>query len=175
MIKKQPLPCEICTRPTPIRSTLKSGEYKGKKVCGGCKNIHNVSKKYPKPTKVKEKRKASREGLPEFFATAIEELRLSPFCQNCGGRINISYEPVRNIAHILPKQRYKSVMTEPLNRLFLCAGKDGAGASCHERFDSAPSEMVEMPCFPLAVEKFKKFQEKVVERGKLFFIFANQT
>mgnify|MGYP001558445277 CR=1 FL=1 len=163
------LPCELCDTPVSIRNTIKNGEFRGKKACIACKILHDAVRK--KPTRPNEKRKRERAGLPEFFALAIEELRLQPICQNCRGRININYEPVRNIAHILPKQRYKSVMTHPDNKLFLCAGKDGQ-SSCHERFDSGVSAMTEMPCFALAAENFKKFQDKVTERGKLFLIFA---
>lgn len=170
MITKKLLPCELCDKPVPIRSTIREGEFKGKKACTPCKSKHS-SKASKKFSKAKEKRKQERADLPEFFTAAIEELRLNPVCQNCGGRINSTYEPVRNVAHILPKQRYKSVAAHPDNRLFLCAGKDSQ-QSCHERFDSGISAVVEMPCFTLVVEKFKKFQDKVTERGKLFLTLA---
>lgn len=173
MIAKKLLPCELCDKPASIRSTIREGEFKGRKACPPCKN-KNESKIPKKPaSKTKEKRKQERSGLPEFFAAAIEELKMNPVCQNCGGQINVHYEPVRNIAHILPKQRYKSVMAHPANKLFLCAGKDFQKA-CHERFDSGISSMAEMPCFALAIEKFKKFQDKVTERGKLFLILAEK-
>lgn len=122
-------------------------------------------------SKARDRRLQERSGLKEFFETAIEELRLNPVCQNCGSPINFNYQPHHNVAHILPKQRYKSVNSHPDNRLFLCASKDFKKA-CHEKFDTGPSVAVEMPCFKIAVKKFQSFKDEVVERGKFFNILV---
>lgn len=167
-------PCEICNREVGIRSTIKRGEYKDKKVCPVCKSRHEVLLPLPQKSTYPltyEQAYNPREGYAEFFQEAIEELKKNPVCQNCGERISVSYEPVRNIAHILPKQRYKSVAIHPDNKLFLCSSKDFQN-SCHEKFDSGVSTMVKMPCFKLAVEKFEKFKDQVTENGKLFHILA---
>lgn len=175
--------CQIpgCDNKVPIRSTIKSGEHKGKKVCPGCKHIIegvNKPRKGLKPftQKNREKRKAERAGLPEFFETAIEELKKSPRCINCGCVINVSYEPVRNVAHILPKSKYKSVMTHPLNKIFLCTSKDqDTGIDCHFRFDNRIMDIPNMPCYKEAKEKFDKFKHEVTERGKIFTIFEENS
>jgi hypothetical protein len=171
--------CQIpgCNNRVPIRSTIKSGEHKGKKSCPGCKHkIEGVSKpKKPlKPfnSKTREKRKAERTGLPEFFERAIEELKKDPRCTNCGCAINVSYKPVRNVAHILPKAKYKSVMANPFNWITLCSSKDHDGKTgCHFRFDNRIIDIPEMPCFRLAKSRFEKFKGEVTERGKIFTIF----
>lgn len=160
-----------------IRSTIKSGEYKGLKVCPGCKMRAEPVTKQRKPlkpfnAKSKDKRKAERVGLPDFFEKAIIDLKKKPICENCGRAININYEPIMNIAHILPKSRYKSVMAHPENKLFLCAYKDNMdGSSCHYVFDNEIDNIKNMNCFEEAKRKFEIFKTDVVERGKIFTIF----
>lgn len=175
-MKSRKLSCQICGTDVPIRSTIKTGENKGKKACPGCKTkadgsqiSKGKSRLKPITSKRKKIRAEERKGLPEFFITSISELKEKPFCQNCGERINTSFEAHHNIAHILPKSRYKSVMTHPDNKLFLCASKDNRNA-CHEKFDSSLSAMMEMPVLETAVEKFQKFKDEVAENGKLFHI-----
>lgn len=170
------LPCELCAFMVPIRSTIKEGVHKGKKACPICKSKH-VTKPLKKQYRIKHtskkaalKRKVERKDFPKFFEAAIAELFKRPFCENCGEHIQINYMPVHNIAHILNKSKYKSVSTDPENYLLLCAAKDNRNA-CHEKFDGAPSDMVQMPVFELAKEKFEKFKDKVTEKGKLFHIF----
>lgn len=175
-MESRKLPCELCGSEVAIRSTIKTGEYKGQKACPVCKATHD---KKPKARtvlkritdKTKQKRQKERENYPKFFRMSIEELKKDPRCQNCGEKINASFQPHHNIAHILPKQRYKSVATHPDNKVFLCASKDYRNA-CHEKFDSGASAMVEMPVFLLAVEKFQRFKDKVTENGKLFHILS---
>lgn len=173
-MKKQKLPCEICDREVPIRSTIKTGDNKGKKACPICKHKCDgeptpKAKLKRQKSKTAIRRKKEREDFPEFFHQAITGLKHRPWCQNCGAKINTNYKPHHNIAHILPKSRYKSVATHPDNKLFLCASKDDQN-SCHEKFDGGFSNMMKMKVFPLAAEKFKKFREKVTENGKLFHI-----
>jgi len=176
-VKSKKLPCELCGTEVAIRSTIKTGDHKGKKACPFCKIAQDLppiklkSKFRSVTPKTRAKRKKEREDYPEFFETAIKELARSPWCQNCGGKIQVWSNPHHNIAHILPKQRYKSVATNQNNKLFLCASKDEQNA-CHERFDSGTSSMLEMTVFQLAVEKFKTFKEEVAENGKLFHILS---
>jgi 5-methylcytosine-specific restriction endonuclease McrA len=179
MLKNRLYKCEIpeCEIEVSIRSTIKTGEHKGKKTCPGCKHKvegKKVVRKGLKPftTKTREKRKAERARLPMFFENAIIDLEEKPTCQNCGHKINTRYEPVRNIAHILPKSRYKSVMAHPQNFIFLCSSKDrDDGKDCHNRFDSRILDIPKMACFKEAKRKFEYFKDEVVERGKIFTIF----
>lgn len=171
--------CEIpeCGREVAIRSTIKTGEHKGLKACPGCKHIiegKKTPRKGLKPftTKTREKRKAERARLPMFFGNAIIDLEEKPVCQNCGCSINYRYEPVRNIAHILPKDKYKSVMAHPLNFILLCSSKDqDTGIDCHYRFDNNIMDIPKMPCYKDAKKKFELFKGEVIERGKIFTIF----
>ena len=171
--------CEIdgCSRSVDIRSTIKTGEHKGKKACPVCKHvIEGIVKprKKLKPFTQKNinKRKTERADLPIFFKAAIDELKESPICQNCGAMINASYVPIRNIAHILPKSIYKSVMTHPDNKIFLCSSKDhDSGIDCHYRFDNSIMDIPNMPCFKYAKKKFERFKDEIVERGIIFRIF----
>lgn len=102
---------------------------------------------------------------------AIEQLKLNPYCQNCGVKINVSIHPTNNIAHILSKMRYKSVSTHSSNYVFLCSGKDNLGNSCHEKFDNYISDRPNMPVFKIVLEKYKTFSEEVLEYGKEKSIF----
>jgi hypothetical protein len=166
------LNCELCGRSTPIRSRLKSGEFSGKKVCQYCR-AKNTPKKAIKAKIFKRKVFKKREvSYSDFFDKAIKEMQQNPFCENCGGRININYLPHHNVAHILPKQRFKSVATHDSNKMFLCAGKDGL-KSCHEQFDSGYSTMMEMPVFEIAKKRFEIFKDEITEKGKLFHIFTD--
>lgn len=180
-VKNKMYKCEVegCDREVSIRSTIKNGENKGLKACTGCKQIHDgkqVKRKALKPftEKTKKKRMQERSGLPKFFEDAIEELKTSPFCVNCGGRINVNYEPVRNVAHVLPKSIYKSVMAHPDNRIFLCSDKDMNGKDCHYIFDNEIEQIEDMECFEKALEKFEKIKNIVTERGKVFRIYDNR-
>lgn len=179
MLKNRLYKCEIleCGREVSIRSTIKTGEHKGKKTCAGCKHkVEGVIKPRralkPFTTKNREKRKAERARLPMFFENAIIDLEEKPVCQNCGCRINTRYQPAWNIAHILPKNRYKSVMAHSQNFIILCSSKDqDTGIDCHYRFDNRIMDIPGMPCFKIAKEKFERFKGEVTERGKIFRIF----
>lgn len=180
MIKSKQYHCEIptCGRPVQIRSTIKSGEYKGKKVCGSCKQkfdgktvIQKPIKKFTK--KNVERRKEERKGLPEFFQTAIALLKLNPYCQNCGGKIKVWLHPQNNVCHLLAKQRYKSVMTNTYNKVFLCSSKDDTDRDCHYDFDNKITERPLMPVFDVVLARYEMFRDKVVEQGKEREILEN--
>jgi hypothetical protein len=163
-----------------IRSTIKSGEFKGKKCCPPCKQkIEGVRKEF-KPIKKAtkkgmEKRKKEREGLPEFFKYAIKKLKENPYCQNCGCKINDKLFPVNNIAHLLAKSYYKSVMDNPYNFVMLCDSKDNfvTGKSCHYDFDNKLLERPNMPVFQTALMIYNTFKDDVLEQGKEREIYEN--
>ncbi len=183
MIQNKQYKCEIpdCGRLVVIRSTIKSGEHKGKKCCGICKQ--RIEGKVKVRTEIKkftqkgmEKRKKERLGLPEFFSNAIEELKRKPFCQNCGCKINVNLFPVNNVCHLLRKSHYKSVMTNPYNKVFLCDNKDhsiDSNWSCHKLFDDNISDRNEMEVFTVALILYAMFKDDVLEQGKERQIFEN--
>jgi len=176
--------CEIpeCGRLVNIRSTVKTGELKGKKCCGICKQKLEGKKKVQKlvvkqTKKNLEKRKTERQGLPEYFSEAIAALvSLYPNCQNCGGKIKTWLLPHNNIAHILKKSHYKSVMSNPYNRVFLCDSKDNpeTGKSCHYEFDNKITERPFMVVFDIVMVKYRLFKDDVLETGKEKLILDNE-
>lgn len=163
-MKTKLYPCQLpdCENKATIRSKIKNGQHKGKLACGYCKQKNDGTGIKQVTAKTKAKRKEERKGLPEFFGSAIEELKNKPVCQNCGGRIKWWLHPVNNIAHILAKRNHKSVMDHKDNYLFLCSSKDELNA-CHERFDDNIYDRVSMPVFSLAKNKFESFKHLVLE------------
>ena len=168
--------CEVpdCEKETVIRSRIKTGDYAGLKACPYCKMKFDkkpVKKQAPliksKPATI-AKRKVQREGLPEFFTTEIKNLSHDPYCMNCGCKINVYLHPVNNIAHILPKRNYPSVMTNEYNVVFLCTEKDHptVAKSCHWSYDNRVLDRPSMPVFETVIERYKKFREQVQEVGK---------
>lgn len=151
--------CEIesCGRKVIIRSTIRTGEYKGKKACSGCKARYE--KKVKKITQPIE-----RVSYSGFFDNKITLLKIKNVCDNCGCKINANFMPHANIAHILPKSRYKSVATHPDNFLFLCSGKtDAEIGNCHYKFDNQIKNQEAMPVWDLAKQRFQKFKHLVTE------------
>jgi hypothetical protein len=172
-------PCQIpgCTKEAVIRSRIKQGKYTGLKACPLCKQMHDGKPKAFSPIKKRtkkasKKRKEERSCLTGFFEDSIEQLKKKPVCENCGCKIKWWLHPVNNVAHILKKSTYKSVMCHPLNRVFLCDSKDREdGKSCHSDFDNRIFERETMPVFITALSRFEKFYEECLENGKEKTIF----
>ena len=171
-MKNKLYPCQLpeCQNSAAIRSRIKSGVYKGKLACGYCKQKHDGRSIKQITDKTKARRKEERKGLPKFFENAIEKLKKSPVCQNCGGRILWWKHPVNNIAHILAKRNHKSVMDHEDNFVILCASKDGMNA-CHEAFDSRILNRPGMKVFPIAKKKYESFKSEVLENSNERRIF----
>lgn len=116
-------------------------------------------KKYTK--KGWEKRKKEREGLPEFFKKHIEIIRDQGIrCEECGGRLQ---GDVSEVAHILPKQKFKSICTSDKNVVYLCGWK--SDNNCHSKFDEGTNENVKkMNIFPKITERFRELEEIITEK-----------
>lgn len=113
-------------------------------------------KKYSK--KGLEKRKEERACLPEFFQKHIE-IAKTKNCEECGEKLRGG---TSEIAHILPKGYFKSVMCNDLNVLYLCGMY--SKAQCHANFDNFPKEKVkQMKIFPKVQEVFLKIKEDITE------------
>ena len=122
---------------------------------------------------IKKTYKLKGRDLTSFYTKHIELLGKTLKCQNCGGRIN-PYLMHNNIAHILPKERYKSVQENDLNVIYLCSGKDGNDQDCHFNFDNKGSVFRQtMNVYSLAVERVKSLQDQVTEGGKLLNEYLN--
>lgn len=106
-----------------------------------------------------EKRKSERECLPEFFKKHIEIAKNS-YCAECGNKLKGN---VTEIAHILPKQYFKSIMCNDLNVLYLCGLY--SDNDCHSKFDNSPQEKVkQMKIYPKVQEIFKQLEEEIIEK-----------
>ena len=161
-IQQKPKTCKSCGESKLIFSRGRC------KVCTLKEGKNSIKKSTEKS---KEKRQEERKDFPMFFLKAIERLKLNPICQNCNCQINAEYNPSWNIAHILAKSKYKSVSTHPENYIFLCSGKDASGKNCHAYFDEYIVDRPTMPVYPIAKEKYLKFQDEVLEVGRERTIF----
>jgi len=113
-------------------------------------------KKYSK--KGLEKRKAERECLPQFFEQHTKLAKMFK-CEECGAQLT---GHVSEIAHILPKQYFKSIMCNNLNVLYLCGMF--SNNQCHNNFDNFPQEKVrEMKIFPKVQLMFQTLKDYITE------------
>lgn len=106
-----------------------------------------------------EKRKAERECLPEFFLRHVEIAKIK-CCEECGAKLRGN---VSEIAHVLPKQYFKSVMCSDTNVLYLCGLF--SDENCHSKFDNFAQEKVkQMKIYPKVQEIFKQLEENITEK-----------
>lgn len=92
-------------------------------------------KKYNSRTR--EKRKQDRGGLEGFYKKHIQHIKNnSVHCQECGEKL---IGDVSEVAHILPKSKFKSISTEDKNVLYLCGWM--SNKNCHNKFDSSPNDV----------------------------------
>ena len=83
-----------------------------------------------------EKRKAERECLSEFFIRHVNKIKTEKLhCANCEEQLK---GDVSEVAHILPKQYFKSVMCSDENVNYLCSWK--SINNCHGKFDNCNDE-----------------------------------
>jgi hypothetical protein len=121
------------------------------------KKTEILIKKYNKVTL--DKRKTERECLPEFFKKHIE-IAKKKCCEECGTKLK---GHISEIAHILPKGYFKSVMCNDLNVNYLCGLY--SNNNCHNNFDNFPQEKVkEMKIYPKVQEVFKQLEEEITEK-----------
>lgn len=106
-----------------------------------------------------EKRKEERACLPEFFSRHIE-IAKTKYCEECSCKLR---GDVSEIAHILPKQYFKSIMCSDINVLYLCGMY--SNNQCHSNFDNFPQEKVrEMKIYPKVQEVFSQLKEEITEK-----------
>ena len=73
-------------------------------------------------------------------------------CLHCGGK-SCKYSDQYfkfSIAHLLPKNLFKSVKTHPLNWIELCH----FDKSCHTNLDNHSMDITELNCYDLVIERF---------------------
>lgn len=114
-------------------------------------------KKYSQ--KALDKRKAERACLPEFFQRHIE-IAKTKCCEECSAKLQ---GHVSEIAHVVPKQYFKSVMCLDSNVLYLCGMY--SDKQCHNDFDNFPKEKVkQMKIYLKVKEVFKELQQQITEK-----------
>lgn len=116
-------------------------------------------KKYSK--KALEKRKEERKDFPEFFRKHTEIISNGrKCCEECGSRL---IGDVSEVAHILPKQTFKSVSTLDENVMYLCGWK--SENNCHAKFDNGSNEEVQnMKIFDKVEETFRSLIFEITEK-----------
>lgn len=118
----------------------------------GLKEIQALKEQAKEP-KIKKAKKAIGSGsaeLTRWFKERREEM--TGICANCG---NISCRDSEDyfkfsIAHILPKNIFKSVATHRLNWIELCFW----GNSCHTNMDNKTLDIMDLNCFAIVIERF---------------------
>ena len=105
----------------------------------------------------------------EFFSKHVPEVKV---CENCGFRID-SPGP-KNVAHILPKEKFKSVMFEDDAVVYLCSSLDRSDVKgCHDTYDHSWEKAKEMPIWEEVKRKFKLFEDKITERSFILTHFKD--
>ena len=90
--------------------------------------------------------------LDRWFKERRKEM--TGICQHCGGKSckdNDQYYKF-SIAHLLPKNFFKSIATHPDNWIELCH----FGKSCHANLDNHMIDLIELNCFDTVIQKFTK-------------------
>lgn len=106
-----------------------------------------------------EKRKEERKDFPDFFQKHIEAAR-GKYCEECGDKLKGN---VTEIAHILPKQTFKSISTNDKNVLYLCGlySKN----NCHSNMDNYSNEKFkEMLVYPKISCIFEELEKEITEK-----------
>ena len=108
-----------------------------------------------------EKRKKDREGFKEFFEKHVNKIKQEKLtCEECGDKLKGN---VSEIAHCLPKQKFKSIATNDKNVLYLCGMY--SNNQCHNKFDNAKTEVVKnMKVYKKAAQRFTELEPKITER-----------
>ena len=158
MIKQKKKVCKSCQKENFIFS---------KERCKSCASKEDYKSIPKQTTKNKIAKKEKSDLLKPFFQKHENIIKSKGLCcQNCGSKLVASFWEV---AHILSKSRYKSIMTEDDNILYLCAGLSGEN-NCHKFLDDKAQNNLEilrtLPIFATLKERYIKIKDKVTERGK---------
>lgn len=105
-----------------------------------------------------EKRKEERACLPSFFEKHIK-IAKGMYCEECGEKLR---GHVSEIAHVLPKSYFKSIMCNDNNVHYLCGMF--SDKQCHSNFDNWSAEKVKtMNIYETSKKKFKELEEYITE------------
>lgn len=104
--------------------------------------------------------------LDFWFSQREQELKLTPYCMECGDFIPEKFRR-HAVAHIFPKNKFPSVATHRLNYLFLGAGCCHCKSHTIEKFST-------MKCFSTAVIRYMQFKDEIKENNKYLSLFEEQ-
>lgn len=107
------------------------------------------------------KRKTEREGYAEFFQKHISIIKdTRACCEECGAKLKGN---VSEIAHILPKNLFKSIATNDDNVIYLCGMY--SENECHSKFDDSKLKIFQnMLVFNKISLIFDKLEEVITEK-----------
>lgn len=118
------------------------------------------------------KKRAVGGGYSEFYRRCVENIKLNGLhCEECGDKL---IGDVSEVAHILEKQKFKSVATNDRNIIYLCSWK--SRNNCHSLFDGSSEQLQRMNVFEntkkivkclLENEVHEKFNWKITDRWLL--------
>jgi len=116
-------------------------------------------KRYNK--KSKEDRKEERKDFPDFFKRHIEKIQNNKIsCEECGNKLQ---GHVSEVAHVLPKQYFKSISIDDNNVLYLCGMY--SENQCHSNFDNWPQQKVkQMRVFSKICQIYEELKSKITEK-----------
>ena len=134
----------------------------------GIEEIRKLKSGLPKPPKVKKpiakksKKKLAMEAEEKVLKVGggneldrwfnARRIEMVGACAHCGGlscKDSTQYFKF-SIAHILPKNLFKSIKTHPLNWIELCFWNK----SCHTNYDNKTLDITELNCFDTVIERF---------------------
>lgn len=150
MIKSNKLyPCKECGREVPVRS---------KGLCPICREKQRREQGETTMQTKKPKPKENKSELDSFFNRHVKQVKVS---FESGAKI--SYPSRKNVAHLFPKRRYKSVATNDENVAYLTWQEH----TDFDRYvDTRNLEKLET-FFPKTWMRMKKVLPLVLEDGKL--------
>lgn len=81
------------------------------------------------------------------------------YCEHCGcvSEKNSDKYYKYSIAHLLPKNNFKSIATHPDNWIELCYHY----SSCHTNFDTHFIDIIDLNCFELVIKKFARMYPSI--------------
>ncbi len=111
------------------------------------------NKNLPKEKKVKNLIRNNKQKNIELEKWFLERKKeMTGICQNCGGKTEKNTKQYKcSAAHILPKSKFKSVSTHPLNFIELCF----YGRSCHTNFDNKIIDIDKLNCYDEVLKKIE--------------------
>lgn len=141
------------------RTNKDTGEVIQQACCKNCMGRTPIKSK-PNTGNKEEKQK-----LNVFFASQL--LDIPKTCENCGERLDRSnpFAIRSQTCHILPKSKFKSIATNPQNKVFMCCFH---GCNGHGNWDNLDAEKRKsMKVYTLAIERFRTFENELTQSEKI--------